>query len=312
MRLLPVPPMCLILLAYKTHPDADLVLGGNRDEFRGRPSAPPAVICRDPVIHAGRDLEAGGTWLGRNGHGMVAALTNRRPGADDPADAPRSRGEIVLELLRRRSPEEAARWIGALDPGQYRPFNVLFGSAGGCFAHGSDQGPHPQRLEPGFHVLSNSTLNDDSWPKVARSRRFLEQSRTLDGESFLVAMQAFLCDPALPETSTPEPRLPELPGASPGQPSGNGDGKAGVKREPPGALGAVFVETPGYGTVSATILTSGGKLGERYYFAEAEAMRRARQGWARETLQAEQGSAAVVPDPHGNPFRLLTFAAEPR
>ncbi len=294
--------MCLILLAYKTHPDADLVLGGNRDEFRSRPSAPPAVICHDPVIQAGRDLEAGGTWLGRNGHGLVAALTNRRPGPGDPADAPRSRGEIVLELLRRRSPEEAAQWIGALDPGQYRPFNVLFGDAGAFYFYSPHQGTTPLPLEPGFHVLSNSTLNDDSWPKVARSRRFLEQSRTLDGESFLVAMQAFLCDPALPE-----PPIPEHLRESPGQPSGNGDWEAGLKREPLGALGAVFVETPGYGTVSAAILTSGGKLGERYYFAEAEAMRRAQQGWARGALLAEQGASPQAPARRGSPFRLLTF-----
>ena len=294
--------MCLILLAYKTHPDADLVLGGNRDEFRSRPSAPPAVIFRDPVIHGGRDLDAGGTWLGRNAHGMVAALTNRRPGPGDPADAPRSRGEIVLELLRRRSPEEAAAWIGALDPGQYRPFNVLFGSAGGCFSHGSDHGPHLRRLEPGLHVLSNSTLNDDSWPKVALSRRFLEQSLPLDGETFLLAMQAFLCGADLPA-----PSLPGSPQESQGQSSGGDGWDAALTWEPQGALGEVFVETPDYGTVSASILTMGGKLGARYYFAEAEAMRRARKGWARETLPAQQDRGSHAPARGGSPFRLLTF-----
>src|SRR5689334_21071522 len=120
--------MCLLLLAYQAHPDVPLLLGGNRDEFHARPAAPPSVIADDPVIFAGRDLEAGGTWMGRNEHGMVAALTNRRDPAFVPPPNVRSRGEIVMGLLRAQDPVAAASWLAAQPAEAFRPFSVLFGT----------------------------------------------------------------------------------------------------------------------------------------------------------------------------------------
>jgi uncharacterized protein with NRDE domain len=280
--------MCLILLAYRAHPAADVILAGNRDEFYARPTAPPARIAGSPRIWAGRDLEAGGTWMGRNEHGLLAALTNRRAG-EVPADH-RSRGEIVRGLLLRRTPEDAAAWLAALDVQRYRPFNVLFGTAGRFYSAASHEGGRPSALEPGYHALSNASLDDASWPKVARAQAFLRRAHALDGEALLLALQAFLCDPTPPD----------------------GHGAAGASApgaevpEPLGALGAVFVQTPAYGTVSATILTAGGTLGDRYYYADAAAMRSAQSGWARGC--AGNGERPVPPSPEGSPFRRLEFA----
>ncbi len=274
--------MCLVLLALRAHPDTELLLAGNRDEFYARPAAPPAVIGTDPLICAGRDLQAGGTWMGRNQHGLVAALTNRRdPHGSVPPDA-RSRGTLVRTLLEHRRPEDAAAWLAAEDVSRYRPFTVLFGTPARFYAASSHLPGGPQTLAPGFHALSNADLDDTSWPKVARSHRFFARHRHLDGESLLLALQAFLCDPTPPDS---------LPAAD-------------REEEAHGPLGAVFIRTPGYGTVSASIITEGGSMGTRYYYAEAGAMRAAQDGWARAAF-GDGGEA--VPSPEGSPFRLLTF-----
>lgn len=75
-----------------------LVVAANRDEFLGRPSVPPSEI--EPGIVAGRDLEAGGTWLGVNRHGLFVAVTNRKTPTRTPEA--RSRGLLALEALRCR------------------------------------------------------------------------------------------------------------------------------------------------------------------------------------------------------------------
>lgn len=79
--------------------DRGLVVAANRDEFHGRPSAPPSEI--EPGIVAGKDLVAGGTWLGLNRHGLFVAVTNRK--APLGSAASRSRGLLALEALRCRA-----------------------------------------------------------------------------------------------------------------------------------------------------------------------------------------------------------------
>ena len=76
--------MCLILLAWQTHPEFPLVVAANRDEFYARPSAGAGRWPADPRILGGRDLEAGGTWLGLREDGRFAGMTDwagKLPGA---------------------------------------------------------------------------------------------------------------------------------------------------------------------------------------------------------------------------------------
>ncbi|HEX7929007.1 MAG TPA: NRDE family protein, partial [bacterium] len=171
--------MCLLLLAYQAHPDVPLLLGGNRDEFHSRSAAAPSVIARAPMIFAGQDLEAGGTWMGRNEHGMVAALTNRRDPAFVPPPNVRSRGEIVMGLLRTQDPAVAASWLAAQPAEVYRPFSVLFGNRERFYYFSPREVAAPKALTPGMYALSNSTLDDRSWPKVDRSLKFLDGERTV-------------------------------------------------------------------------------------------------------------------------------------
>src|SRR5207245_11698507 len=72
----------------------------NRDESSMRPADPPAGLDGTPVIVAPRDRQAGGTWLGASGTGLVVALSNRR-GRTSPSA--RSRGQLVLDALRQPS-----------------------------------------------------------------------------------------------------------------------------------------------------------------------------------------------------------------
>src|SRR6266700_1366731 len=90
--------MCLIVFAWRTHPRHRLILAANRDEYFGRPTAPATFWHDHPGVLAGRDLEAGGTWLGITPQGRFAALTNYRNPADQKTGAP-SRGALVSDFL---------------------------------------------------------------------------------------------------------------------------------------------------------------------------------------------------------------------
>jgi uncharacterized protein with NRDE domain len=87
--------MCVLAMLLEP---GRLLVAANRDERVDRPSAPPAEV--EPGVVAGRDLLAGGTWLGVNSHGLFVALTNRKIPASTP-DAP-SRGLLAREALRCR------------------------------------------------------------------------------------------------------------------------------------------------------------------------------------------------------------------
>ena len=90
--------MCLILFAWRAHPDYPLIVAANRDEFHARPAQAAAFWRDSPGILAGRDLEGGGTWLGVNRDGKFAALTNFREMAERRTDAP-SRGILASRYL---------------------------------------------------------------------------------------------------------------------------------------------------------------------------------------------------------------------
>src|SRR5579871_716324 len=98
--------MCLLALAWHSHPDYSLILAGNRDERHARASAAASFWSEAPELLAGRDLEAGGTWLGVTTTGRYAVVTNYREGLE-PAKAPRSRGALTSDFLKHKvTPEE--------------------------------------------------------------------------------------------------------------------------------------------------------------------------------------------------------------
>lgn len=165
--------MCLISLAFKVHPRYPLILIANRDEVYKRPARKAQFWVEEgyPNILAGKDMEAGGTWLGVHKDGKWGALTNYRNFEHIKAHAP-SRGELVLDFLKQEvSSQEYLEKIRK-GGGEYNGFNLLLGDKEEIFHYSNISGVVTQ-VAPGIHGLSNALLNT-SWPKSQRANRGLE------------------------------------------------------------------------------------------------------------------------------------------
>ncbi len=92
--------MCTLILLWRAVDGYDLVVGMNRDELATRPAEPPALLEGEPAIVAPRDRQAGGTWIGASGNGLLLALSNRRGKASTTV---RSRGLLLLDALKAPS-----------------------------------------------------------------------------------------------------------------------------------------------------------------------------------------------------------------
>ena len=159
--------MCLILVVWRRHPQYPCLIAANRDEFHSR-AAEPAHWWHDrPLILAGRDLVAGGTWLGITRTGRFAALTNYRSPQHRRTDVP-SRGSLVTDSLESQG--TALDDLGGLQrvgPG-YNGFNLIYSDGQSLAVHESV--PQVGRvLAPGIYGLSNHVL-DTPWPKVERAK----------------------------------------------------------------------------------------------------------------------------------------------
>ena len=225
--------MCLILLAWRVHPRFPLVVAGNRDEFFSRPATVAGFWKEAPHILAGKDLEAGGTWMGVTTAGRFAALTNYRDPAQMQTGRP-SRGALVADFLAG-SDSPADYLAGSAGFGaQCNGYNLLVGD-GRSLWWVSNVTNERQELQPGIYGLSNHLLNSP-WPKVGAGRTALE-----------MALAALPADQALFDLLTddrihPDETLPQT----------------GIGLEWERVLSAAFIRTPAptpvYGTRSSTVL----------------------------------------------------------
>lgn len=198
--------MCLLVLAWKLHPKYRLVLAGNRDEFHARPAAPLSWWQDDPRILAGRDLKAGGTWLGVARSGRFGVVTNYRD-LQAPIEGAPSRGQLVPRFLTgATSPKEFLDDLRGAAP-RYSGFNLLVGGERALYYFSNRGDSAPQALSPGIYGLSNHAL-DTPWPKLARTRaRFETALREPDvsAETLfeLLANREPAADADLPSTGLP-------------------------------------------------------------------------------------------------------------
>lgn len=161
--------MCLVVFAWKVHPDYRLILAANRDEFYQRPSQPLQWWPDKPDLLAGRDLQAGGTWLAIGRNGRFATVTNyrehqrKKPGL-------LSRGELVTDFVDGSS--RAEHFAGSVEGQRYAGFSLL-AADGDDLCYSSNRGDKPESLAPGVYGLSNASL-DTPWTKVIRSRDGLQ------------------------------------------------------------------------------------------------------------------------------------------
>jgi len=159
--------VCLIALAWRARPSHRLIVVANRDEYFGRPAAPADFWDDHRGVLAGRDLEAGGTWLGMTLKGRFAALTNYRNPADRKTGLP-SRGALVADFLSGDA--GAAEYVKRIHKAaaRYNGFSLLVGDESSLWFF-SNRGGVPQRVPPGIHGLSNHLL-DTPWPKVEKAK----------------------------------------------------------------------------------------------------------------------------------------------
>ena len=161
--------MCLILVAWRVHSNYPWMLAANRDELFSRPADAARWWSDDCDILAGRDLQAGGTWLGVTRAGRFAALTNYR-GAERRADAP-SRGALVAGILKSKQAVGDTLQRLRETAHRYSSFNVIFSDGEKLAIYESVSG-EGRELPAGIYGLSNHLL-DTPWPKVINAKSAL-------------------------------------------------------------------------------------------------------------------------------------------
>ncbi len=194
--------MCLIVFSYRQHPRFPLLVAANRDEHYGRPTAAAHLWQDYPELLAGKDLEAGGTWLGITRSGRFAAITNHRNPPNTP-EQPRSRGLLTLDFLRGSTSPAAYLEQLTASGGDYAGFNLLVGDSSELCCYSNIEGA-VQRLSPGTYGLSNALL-DTPWPKVERSKEALTALLAYDEPDLKQLQSTVSCrdiesDNTLPDT----------------------------------------------------------------------------------------------------------------
>ncbi len=230
-------------MALNQHPKYPVIICANRDEFHQRPTQ-EMHVWETPDILAGKDLQAGGTWLGvtntlsqPNSPVGFSALTNYRQVTENNSalsEHTLSRGELVVRALQT----PAGSMTAALEDGsdRYQGFNLVYGQLSGnkstlyCY---DSRLKKSTLLQDGVHSLCNGAL-DDIWPKMAKGQSLLENyiksNHAIETQSLFQLMRN--ADIASDD---------ELP-------------KTGVPIEWERRLSAIFVQSPEYGTRSTCII----------------------------------------------------------
>jgi uncharacterized protein with NRDE domain len=221
--------MCLIVFAWKAHPNYPLILASNRDEFYHRPTSAAHQWPDHPSIWGGRDNEAKGTWLAVNEQKKLAAVTNYRDLSNINPDAT-SRGELSVDFLLNEN--TGADYIHKIDQkaDTYNGFNLLTFDDDQAF-HYSNYEKQVNELAPGIYGLSNALL-DTPWPKVAHVKSMFTAliEKPFQTDDLLKMMQnnTLANDSLLPATGLP------------------------YHKEK--ALSSICIRTEGYGTRCSTII----------------------------------------------------------
>jgi len=242
--------MCILFLAINQHPEYPVVICANRDEFHARPTKAMHYWPNED-IYAGKDLQAGGTWLAIKEDLNFAALTNYRLG-NQTQSAKLSRGALVVNAVTHST--QQTEQILETTSENYAGFNLIYGNLPNLKYFDSVQ-KHHANIPSGFHSLCNGAM-DDIWPKMAQGQQALEQYITkLDKQKpdteqlfSLLKNQQQALDEQLPDT--------------------------GVGIEWERKLSSIFIQSGQYGTRSSCIIlvdrNNNVELYQREFSPEAE------------------------------------------
>lgn len=219
--------MCLIAFNWQPHSDMPLLMAANRDEFYARPALSLHRWAEQPIV-AGKDLQAGGTWLGLGIGGRMAALTNYRDGSQNRPKAP-SRGDITTGFLNSSATAEQYLRQLALQSHVYNPFNLLVFD-GSVLMGFESRHRHAFVVPQGINALSNADFNTP-WPKLIRLRDGMAKHLDVNALFALLSDRRTAPDHALAQT--------------------------GIALERERALSAEFIHTADYGTRVSSVVAIG-------------------------------------------------------
>lgn len=224
--------MCLLVVAWQANSRYPLVVAANRDEFHARAAEPLHEWSQPPHLLAGRDLEAGGTWLALDRTHRFGVITNYRE-MRRPAPGAPSRGQIIPQYLSQTA--SAAEFLAALAPvaERYSGFNLILHDGAQLWYASNRACPFARPVPPGVYALSNHLL-DTPWPKVVRVRRAL-QAWLANTPGDRDALMQILAD------RTPAPPGEALP-------------QTGLSAEWERTLSSPFVQHPEFGTRCSTVV----------------------------------------------------------
>jgi len=227
--------MCILFFAINQHPKYPVIICANRDEFHQRPAQSmhwwPEKENQTAIL-AGKDLQAGGTWLGLNKQGRFSALTNFRQPQLLDKNKP-SRGNLVLQALAKQDDEITTQL--EQEARIYNGFNLVFGQLNDltCFDSVSQK---QKKLTTGFHSLCNGAL-DDIWPKMALGQAKLSHSiNTFTAQSLCIDKLFQLMQ------NEQKAQIESLP-------------ETGISLDWEQLLSSIFIVSPEYGTRTTNIIT---------------------------------------------------------
>ncbi|HEX6223811.1 MAG TPA: NRDE family protein [Chryseolinea sp.] len=222
--------MCLIFLSINNHPTYKLIIAGNRDEFYNRRTAVANYWPDYQDVVGGRDLEAGGTWLGMTRSGKIGMVTNYRDPQNINSNAP-SRGHLVSDFLIHHDDAEEYLKNISVNGKKYNGFNLILGNVNELW-YCSNYKTGIEKLSAGFYGISNHLL-ETPWPKVVRGKERIKpllSNAIVDPEALFEILYdvQVAADSMLPNT--------------------------GLALERERALSSMFIKTDGYGSRCSTVI----------------------------------------------------------
>ncbi len=199
--------MCTLALYFQEFYEFPLIVAANRDECFDRPSTSPQMLIEKPRIFGGKDLLAGGTWLGINEYGLLAGILNLTTDSKRGGTTVRSRGLLCLDTLKAKDPARACTILLREEGSSYQPFTLLFANAEKAYIVQNIKADiQCTELQRGVHVLGNTSQYEPRSEKMDHAQNLFSQAgkrarEAMDLSSMKRLFKEVLINHELPEES---------------------------------------------------------------------------------------------------------------